>query len=539
VVESQQDSLVSLMAQGGFLDWAATGTVTYELINGQSSTLYVTPDPSIPSQNPSGALGWLDVLANEVYNVQRVTATFASGNVYLVNTSATTYSLAAGQFHTANALTSVTPAPTYSNTAAISLTPSPSTSISAASIVAGLATLTVGSTSGITVGQIIFVAGTGNITIDNTWQVITAVPGGTSLQFVNPGASGSASAGKVYSPASFAFQADVVGASSSAVVGALTTVVTTQIGVESYNASALIGTNAESNGSVVLRCRARLATLSMAGPKGAFVFTALSAGQLLAANPIVVPGGSQVSLVNGNIVAAFSYVDTNSGDVTTVIANAAGSTDGTVSNPVTACTATTPIAITTQNPHLMVTGDYAYVAGIQGVNGSNGYFQITKTGASTFTLNGSVGTGSYVTGGTVECGDIGIVDSLINTYACPDNFQSTTIWATSENVTVSATVYVPSYRVADYTAAIGNVLTAYFTSLPIGGVSSVEAQNIVPIDAVIGLLYAAGITGAGQASYVTSVSGVTLNGEPEDLSVTATSHVVFSGGIGSISIVGI
>lgn len=539
VVESQQDSLVSIMAQGGFLDWAATGTVTYELINGTTTTVYVTPDPSNPSQNPTGAPGWLDVLANEVYNVARITATFASGSLYLVNTSASTYNLAGGQFHVANALTSVTPAPTYSNTSAITLTPSPNTNVSAVSIVGGLATVTVGSTSGITVGQVIFINGTGNGTIDNTWQIVTSVPDGTHLQFVNAGAVGSGSTGKVYVPAAFAFQADVVGASSSAVVGALTTVVTTQIGVESYNTSSFIGANAESNNALVLRCRAKLATLSMAGPKGAYVFTALSAAQLLANNPIAVPGGGTVGLVDGSIVDAYSFLDTATGDVTTVIANAGGATEGSVNNPVTACTAANPIAITTLNPHLMTTGDYCYVSAIQGVNGANGYFQITKTGANSFTLNGSMGTGSYLTGGTVECGDLGIVDNLINIYATPDNFQSTTVWAASADVSVSATVYVPAFRVPDYTAAVGNTLAAYFAGLPIGGVSNVEAQNIIPIDAVIGLLYAAGIIGANQTSYVTSVANVTLNGQPVDLQLTSTSHVVFTGGIASISIVGI
>jgi hypothetical protein len=277
----------------------------------------------------------------------------------------------------------------------------------------------------------------------------------------------------------------------------------------------------------------------MAAPKGSYVFTALSASQILAQSPLAVPGGGQVGLINGAIVAAYTYVDTSSGNVTTVIANAAGATDGSVSNPITAVTAATPIAVTTQYAHAMSTGDCCLVSGVQGVSGANGWFQITKTGANSFTLNGSAGSGAYVTGGTVECGDLGIVDSLLNTYAAPDLSNSTTIWATTVSVTVAATVYVPSYRVADYTAAIGNILTAYFSGLPIGGVTKVEAQNIVPIDAVIGLLYSGGITGIGQSSYVASVSGVTLNGSATDLSVGSTGHVVFTGGINSISVVGV
>ena len=81
VIDAQQDGLVSTFTQGGFLDWAATGSVTYETAPGVLVTQYVTPDPSILSQNPTGAPGWLDVLAYEVYNVEREQATYAAGQL--------------------------------------------------------------------------------------------------------------------------------------------------------------------------------------------------------------------------------------------------------------------------------------------------------------------------------------------------------------------------------------------------------------------------------------------------------------------------
>jgi len=63
---AQGDGIISVMAQGGFLDFAATGQVTYTAANGQTVVQKVTPDPSIPGENPEGTPGWLDVLASSV-----------------------------------------------------------------------------------------------------------------------------------------------------------------------------------------------------------------------------------------------------------------------------------------------------------------------------------------------------------------------------------------------------------------------------------------------------------------------------------------
>src|SRR5271169_6458226 len=62
VCMSQDDVLISQMAQGGFLDSAAAGTVTYQTLTGAIVTISVTPDPSDAAQNPTASLGWLDDL---------------------------------------------------------------------------------------------------------------------------------------------------------------------------------------------------------------------------------------------------------------------------------------------------------------------------------------------------------------------------------------------------------------------------------------------------------------------------------------------
>ena len=50
-------------------------TVSYVALNGQTIKIYVTPDPSNPAQNPTGALGWLDATGQNVFDTTRITAT--------------------------------------------------------------------------------------------------------------------------------------------------------------------------------------------------------------------------------------------------------------------------------------------------------------------------------------------------------------------------------------------------------------------------------------------------------------------------------
>lgn len=70
---------------------------------------------------------------------------------------------------------------------------------------------------------------------------------------------------------------------------------------------------------------------------------------------------------------------------------------------VTAATNATPIAITTSTPHLLVTGDQVTITGVQGNTAANGANRtVTVTGASTFTINGSAGSGAYTSGGSVQ-----------------------------------------------------------------------------------------------------------------------------------------
>lgn len=66
---------------------------------------------------------------------------------------------------------------------------------------------------------------------------------------------------------------------------------------------------------------------------------------------------------------------------------------------VSGATNATPIAITTVQDHPFATGDSVRIAGVLGNTAANGVFTITKTGAKSFTLNSSVGSGTYTSGG--------------------------------------------------------------------------------------------------------------------------------------------
>ena len=57
-----------------------------------------------------------------------------------------------------------------------------------------------------------------------------------------------------------------------------------------------------------------------------------------------------------------------------------------------------PIVVTSAN-HKLSTGTRVTIAGVGGNIGANGNFTVTSTGADTFSLDGSTGTGVYTSGG--------------------------------------------------------------------------------------------------------------------------------------------
>lgn len=523
---SQEDALISLMAQGGFLDYAATGTVTTTALNGTTTTQPVTPDPSIPSQNSTGALGWLDALANSLYNVQRIAATYASGTIAVANTTASVLGpYAAGTFHIVNPTTLAT----YSNTSSLTIAAQNlvGSGITLASNASPI-TITTSAAHGLASSNLVQIAGvTGNTAANGIWA-ITVVD---TTHFTLTGSTGNGayvSGGTVNVCTAATFAADVAGTGGSSAGNTINTLVTTVNGVSVSNPSAVAGANWESNTALAARCRLKLQSLSPNGPSGAYKYFALSASQLLAAqNPPVT--------LSAPITRVLVQSSPATGVVTVTVANAGGAVSGVSGLAVTGATNASPIQITTASPHGLSNGNYVTISGVLGNTNANGTFAVANASGSTFTLNGTTGNANYTGGGTVDGGDLGEVDAIIQANAVPTDVTAVTQSAVNFGVAVVATVTVPQAQVAAYQAAVQTALTSYLSTFPIGGVGT----GVINYGDVVGVLYQAGSIN-GQPSYVVSVTGATVNSGTSDVTLPGVNYVaVLSPSPAAITVLGV
>ena len=101
-----------------------------------------------------------------------------------------------------------------------------------------------------------------------------------------------------------------------------------------------------------------------------------------------------------------------------------------VSSPysVTAASNTSPIQITTSVPNDFVTGDYVYLSAVGGNLGSNGIWKITRLTDTSFTLDNSIGTASFTSGGQARKRTGSIVEfstpQVKNISLCGNQFQT-------------------------------------------------------------------------------------------------------------------
>lgn len=86
------------------------------------------------------------------------------------------------------------------------------------------------------------------------------------------------------------------------------------------------------------------------------------------------------------------------GDVLTATRSTLSSTQA-GSAAITAATNATPIVITTAGAHSLTTGDNVSIDLVEGNDAANGTFFVTVTGATTFELDGSSGSGTYISNG--------------------------------------------------------------------------------------------------------------------------------------------
>jgi hypothetical protein len=115
----------------------------------------------------------------------------------------------------------------------------------------------------------------------------------------------------------------------------------------------------------------------------------------------------------------------------------------------------TPVSVTTSTPHGLGTGQEVQLSGIVGPVGVNGQWFITNTGTNTFTLNGSVAGGAYVSGGTVVVGNdiftpMTAVDELPDSQTLPTALRIYT-WEKQRLYFTGATV--PIELQVEYTAS--------------------------------------------------------------------------------------
>lgn len=514
-----EDGLISMAAQGGFLDFAGTGTVSVtNPITGAVTTVPVTVDPStltgaaLAAWNP----GWLDILADGSYNCQRVAATNATNGVAITNAVASSYGpFAAGTYHIANPTTGAS----YSNVSALT--------IGAASFVGGAITaatntspVTVTTTvaHGLTAGQTVTIAGvTGNTGANGTYLVGTV--GANTITLLGSIGSGAYVSGGTVDVCTVAqFVADVAGSGSTSGVGGVTQPVTSLVGVSVYNTAPIVGSSYESNAALVNRCRLKLQSFSPNGPNGAYAFVALTSSQMLAALP------TPQFLAGGTITRAL--VLATGGTVTTYVANSgSGTVAGVAGLQVTGATNASPIVLTVPSTAGVGNGMTVFVSGVAGNVAANGYWIASAVTGTTITLSNSVGNGAYTSGGSVEAGDVGLVDSLIQSSVVPAGTTATTVSAGATAAAIVATVYVPAAQVSAYTSAYAVAFANYFSTFPIGGLNTDGTLNVLPYGAVEGLLYEAGTIAGSSTSYVRSVTALTVNGSTADVSVGATNVI--------------
>ena len=320
------DATASLVAQGGFLEWAATGTVTYENPDGTTTVVAVSPDPST-SANPNGDPTWLDALCEQNFNTTRIRQTTAGGPMALVNTSASTYGpFAVGGYHVADPNNGAT----YSSTVAIA-TLAPSTvvgTITGAADSSGLIELTFSAAHGLSDGDPLYVLDVlGTTEANGAWYVSVTGASTVTLDgstFTNAYVSG----GTGYAPTIATFAADIAGTGSNSVdvdgvtaARTITTSVTSLIGVSVQNLDPFEGSDVESNTALVRRAKLKLQSVTTNGASGAYEFYALSS--ILYAPLLTVP-----QTVSSAITRVLVVGDKLTGHTNVFVANANGTPSG-------------------------------------------------------------------------------------------------------------------------------------------------------------------------------------------------------------------
>ena len=119
------------------------------------------------------------------------------------------------------------------------------------------------------------------------------------------------------------------------------------------------------------------------------------------------------------------------------IRDAVAKLPGATAIPITGASNTSPVTITTASPNGLQTGAQIGISGVQGNNAANGTFTITVLNPTSFTLNGSTGSGIWTSGGT-----IGFLPSPAGASAIQTIFIDALVTATGTTANVVSPVLI-------------------------------------------------------------------------------------------------
>jgi hypothetical protein len=444
---SQESAVVAGIAQGGFASYAA-----------------IMPAGITDSNDGAGYMtAWMDLVSTQVYNTSRVEPSAASGGIPVQNITATGQTYAAGQLHFQHP----TSGATYTNTSAGTIAPaaSPPTPVQSTILVTA---------------DPAFVGPIGTLSTGQTAILLTPFPGVTPV-------------------------AQPVG-------------------------GGLVGSPIETNAHLLARCEAKLGALSPNGAASAYQYIAESlpvfgsflqppsdiadyaastsvpiataATALLAALGFNSAGSQQYTAptsanpwgVTAPATRVSDVLNIGSGVVDVYAANAAGGLTGCAQLAITNVSWSGGTAtVTTASAHGLGPGAYFSISGVLGATGVNNqiagnvaWLAATASG-STITFALALSPGSYTSGGVLEGGDLGMVDAAIQAQIVPTGQAALVQAATNVPISVAGTAYIPTKAGITATTAIANIvaaLTAYFDSVPIGGVTA-EGAGIVPSSEIL------------------------------------------------------
>jgi len=348
--------------------------------------------------------------------------------------------------------------------------------------------------------------------------VFATVTAATTLTFSLALASSgtySGSGGIVYLCTQATMVADVLGQGSNAGPGTVTNAITQNANVFISNVVGWSGSNWENNVALANRCVLSLAARSPNGASGAYVYFAETAAQLLAAQT------PPYTLTNGP-VSAIEFAQPTTGIVNTVVASAtpassalgANVTPGCSKLQITGVTNANPAVVTCAFPTTLQPGQSftVTISGVLGPTIANTTALATYVSADSFSIPIDTSAApSYLGGGSVEGGDLGQIDNLLQSLCVPDGQVAFTQSALALPVQPTAVVTVPQAYVAAYTIAVQQQLLTQMASYAIGGLSTPPVSQ-VSYDDIVGALEEAGVQQPGQAS-VAHVQSLSINGQ--------------------------